>query len=99
MDDACLFLMQAMSSCVGWLLAPDDFLGINHKYGSLTIECRGPRPKQPATSPTKRVLKEYPRKLHRQEEQMIFSAKGNYSPISVSRQAGRDPTLAVLIIS
>ncbi|MED6157929.1 hypothetical protein PIB30_028114, partial [Stylosanthes scabra] len=30
-----------MSSCVGWLPAPDDYFGITPKYGLLTVECHG----------------------------------------------------------
>ncbi|MED6157698.1 hypothetical protein PIB30_025642 [Stylosanthes scabra] len=36
-----------MSSCVGWLPALNDYLGINPKYGSLTVKCRRPSPKRP----------------------------------------------------
>ncbi|MED6207681.1 hypothetical protein PIB30_037983 [Stylosanthes scabra] len=40
--------LVAMSSCVGWLPAPDDYFGINPKYGLLIVKCRGPSPKRPA---------------------------------------------------
>ncbi|MED6207421.1 hypothetical protein PIB30_035717, partial [Stylosanthes scabra] len=47
-NDACLILVQAMSSCVGWLPAPGDYFRITPKYGLLTVKCRGPSPMRPA---------------------------------------------------
>ncbi|MED6143993.1 hypothetical protein PIB30_011238 [Stylosanthes scabra] len=67
-----------MSSFVGWLPVPDDYLGIKPKYGSLTVKCRGPSSKRPTTPLRKRVLRVpqvlnkvrilSPMEPHRQEE-------------------------------
>ncbi|MED6224300.1 hypothetical protein PIB30_082686 [Stylosanthes scabra] len=69
------------------------------KYGSLLSNAVVPDQSSSQLPSTKRVLVEYPRKLHRQEGRMIFSAKGNSSSISISRQARRHPALAILITS
>ncbi|MED6163871.1 hypothetical protein PIB30_084201 [Stylosanthes scabra] len=77
-----------MTSCVGWLPAPDDYLGIKPKYGSLTVKCRGPSPKRPAIPLRKCVLR-VPQEEHDDHLEPLW----RYSSSLILAQAGRHPRI------